>query len=301
LLLVSQKQEVRSMFVITGATGNTGSVAAEALLDAGRPVRVVVRNAGKAKHLAARGADVVEADLSDEAALRKAFQGAEGVYLLSPPDVTLADFFAARRKLVAGFARAVQAAGVKHVVFLSSAGAQHSSGTGMIVSTYAGEQALRATGLPVTFVRAAYFMDNWASVLEPVQRDGVLPSFIAASRTLPMVASRDIGETIARALLDGPRGTRIIELGGPAEVSPAEVAATFGRIFGRPVKVAEVPLEAAVATFSSLGFSQSVAEGFREMFEGIANGKVSWEGGSAEAARGTTSLESELRTLTGRR
>ncbi|MEI9951778.1 MAG: NmrA family NAD(P)-binding protein [Pseudomonadota bacterium] len=288
------------MFVITGATGNTGSVAAEALLDAGKPVRVVVRNAAKAKHLAARGAQVVEADLSDEGALVEAFQGAAGVYLLLPPDVTLVDFFAVRKKLVEGFARAVKAAAVKHVVFLSSTGAQHSSGTGMIVSTYAGEQALRATGLPVTFVRAAYFLENWASVLQPAKQDGVLPSFIAASHAIPMVASRDIGKTVARALLDGPRGTRVIELGGPADVSPTEVAATLSKILGRDVKVAEVPLEAAVPTFTSFGFSQSVAEGFREMFEGIANGKVSWEGGSAEAARGPTSLEVELRILTGK-
>ncbi|HEY0466076.1 MAG TPA: NmrA family NAD(P)-binding protein, partial [Polyangiaceae bacterium] len=279
------------MFVITGATGNTGSVAAEALLDAGKRVRAVVRNAAKAKHLAARGAELVEADLSDEAALVEAFRGADGVYLLSPPDVTLADFFTVRKQLVHGLARAVKAAAVKHVVFLSSAGAQHSAGTGMIVSTYAGEPALRATGLPVTFVRAAYFMDNWASVLTPAQKDGLLPSFIAASRAIPMVASRDIGKTVARALLDGPRGTRIIELGGPREVSPAEVAATLSKILEREVKVAELPLEAALPTFSSFGFSQSVAEGFREMFQGIENGKVSWEGGRAEAARGTTSLE----------
>lgn len=288
------------MFVVTGATGNTGSVAAEALLDAGKQVRVVVRSAAKASRLAARGAQVVEANLSDESALIKAFEGAEGVYLLSPPDVTLVDFFAARQQLVESLARAAKAAAVKHVVFLSSAGAQHSAGTGMIVSTYAGEQALRATGLPVTFVRAAYFMENWASVLQPAQQDGVLPSFIAGSRAIPMVASRDIGKTVARALLDGPRGSRIIELAGPAELSPVDVAATLSKILGREVKVAEVPLAAAVPTFTSFGFSQSVAEGFRDMYAGLANGKVSWEGGGAEAARGTTSLETVLRSLTGK-
>jgi len=288
------------MFVITGATGNTGSVAAEALLDAGKQVRVVVRTASKAKRLAARGAEVVEADLSDEAALTAAFRGAEGVYLLSPPDVRLQDFFVARQKLVDGLARAAKTASVEHVVFLSSVGAQHSAGTGMIVSTHVAEQALRATGLPVTFVRAAYFMENWASVLQPAQQDGVLPSFLAVSRAIPMVASIDIGKTAARALLDGPRGTRIIELGGPTELSPADVAATVGKILGREAKVAEVPLEAAVPTFTSFGFSPVVAEGFREMYEGVANGKVSWEGGGAERARGTTQLETVLRALTGR-
>ncbi|HYQ30014.1 MAG TPA: NmrA family NAD(P)-binding protein [Polyangiaceae bacterium] len=288
------------MFVITGATGNTGSVAAAALLDAGKQVRVVVRNAAKSQSLAALGAEIVEADLSDEAALLEAFRGAEGVYLLSPPDVTHPDFFAARKMLIDGLARVVKAAGVAHVVFLSSAGAQHPSGTGMIVSTYVGEQALRQTGLPVTFIRAAYFMENWASVLQPAQAQGVVPSFIAASRAIPMVATRDIGNTVARALLEGPRGTRIIELAGPVEVSPAEVAETLSKILERELKLAEVPLEAAVPTLTSFGFSQTVAEGFREMFAGLANGKVSWEGGSAEAARGTTSLETVLRALTGK-
>jgi uncharacterized protein YbjT (DUF2867 family) len=286
------------MFVITGATGNTGSVAAEALLDAGKRVRVVVRNAAKAKHLATRGAEVVEADLTNEAAMVEAFQGAEGVYLLSPPDVTLADFFAVRKQLIESLARAAKAAAVKHVVFLSSIGAQHGSGTGMIVSTYEGERALRATGLPVTFVRAAYFVENWASVVQAARQDGVLPSFIAASRSMPMVASRDIGTTVARALLDGPRATRVIELAGPAEVSPEEVATTLSQLLGRAVKVAEAPLEAAVPAFTSFGFSASVAEGFHGMYAGIANGRVAWEGGSAEAARGTTSLETALGALT---
>jgi len=283
------------MFVITGATGNTGSVAAQTLLDAGKQVRVVVRNAAKANNLAARGAEVVEVDLANEAALTNAFRDAEGVYLLSPPDLTLPDFFVARKKLVESYARVIKAAGVKHTVFLSSMAAQHSSGTGMILSAHNGEQALKTTGLPVTFVRAAYFMENWGLVLQPARSDGVLPSFIAASRAIPMVATRDIGTTAARALLDGPRGTRIIELGGPAEYSPAEVATTLGKLLGREVNVVEVPLD--ISAFAAFGASQVVAEGFRDMYQGLANGRVSWEGGSAEAARGTTSIEALLRAL----
>ncbi|HEX7454389.1 MAG TPA: NmrA family NAD(P)-binding protein [Polyangiaceae bacterium] len=288
------------MFVITGATGNTGSVAAEALLAAGKKVRVVVRSAEKAKALAARGAEVFTADLSDEAALARAFEGAEGVYLLSPPDVTLKDFLGERKKLTDGFARVAKAAGVKHVVLLSSIGAQHSGGTGMIRSTHAAEEALRATGLPVTFVRAAYFIENWAAVLQPAQQDGVLPSFIAASQAIPMVASRDIGKAIAQALLDGPRGTRVIELAGPVDVKPSDVAAALSKIFGKPVNVAEAPLSAVVPTFTSFGFSENVAGLFRELYEGVANGKVAWQASGAELQRGSTTVEQTLRALTGK-
>ena len=288
------------MYVITGATGNTGSIAAETLLAAGKRVRVVVRNAAKAKPLADRGAEVFEADLADEPALARAFEGAEGVFVLSPPDMTLDDFLGERKKLTDRLARVAKAAGVGHVVFLSSVGAQHEAGTGMIRSCYAGEQALRATGLPVTFVRAAYFMDNWAAVLHPVQTDGVLPTFIAAAQAIPMIASRDIGKTVGRALLDGPRGTRIIELSGPVEVTPKDVAAAFAKSIGRDVNVVEPPLDAVVPTFTSFGISQNVAGLFRELYEGIANGKVAFEGGSAERVRGTTTIEDVTRALTGK-
>ena len=284
------------MFVITGATGNTGSVAAETLLAAGKPVRVVVRSAAKAKSLAERGAEVVEADLSDEAAMTAAFRGAEGVFLLSPPDVALDGFLAKRKVLLESLARAAKAARVKHVVLLSSVGAQHPEGTGIIVSTHAAEQALRATGLPVTFVRAAYFVENWGSVLHPARQDGVLPSFVAANKTIPMVASRDIGKTVASALLDGPRGTRVIELSGPKDLSPKDIAATLSEILGRTVTVAEAPLSAVVPTLTSFGFSADVAELFRGMMEGIGNGKVAFEG--KEAVRGSTSAAEVLRALT---
>jgi uncharacterized protein YbjT (DUF2867 family) len=109
----------------------------------------------------------------------------------------------------------------------------------------------------------------------------------------------DIGKAVARALLEGPRGTRVIELSGPAEVSPNDVAAALTRILGRAVKTVEAPLEAVVPTFTSFGISPNVAELFRQMYQGLADGKVAWEGAGAEAARGTTTIEQTLRALTG--
>jgi NAD(P)H dehydrogenase (quinone) len=100
--------------------------------------------------------------------------------------------------------------------------------------------------------------------------------------------------------LDGPRGTRVIELSGPVEVSPNDVAAALERVLGRPVKIAEAPLEAVVPTFTSFGISQNVAELFRQMYAGLASGHIAWEGKGAEALRGTTGIEETLRALTGK-
>jgi uncharacterized protein YbjT (DUF2867 family) len=285
------------MFVITGATGHSGSVAAEALLDAGKTVRVVVRDAAKAARLAARGAEVFVADLGVPAALARAVRGAAGVYLLSPPDLTAGDFIGDRQRLTQKQVDVLAAEKVPHVVLLSSTGAQHPSGTGPIVSVHNAERQLRASGLPATFIRAGYFVENWGAVTHPVRNDGVLPSFIAADERVPSVSTVDIGKAVAQALLDGPRGVRVIELSGPSDVSPNDVAAAFSRILGKPVRVVEAPLDAVVPTFTSFGMSENIAQLFREMYEGMAQGKVVAEPG--EHVRGTTTLETTLRALLG--
>jgi uncharacterized protein YbjT (DUF2867 family) len=283
------------MYVITGASGHTGSAAAETLLGAGKKVRVVVRDAAKAERLKALGAEVFVADLADQPALARAVRGAEGVFLISPPDLAAKDFIAERKRLTQQQVDTLVAEKVPHVVLLSSIGAQHAAGTGPILSVYNAEQQLRAAGLPATFVRAAYFVENWGAVVRAVKSDGVLPSFLAAGTPISMVSTPDIGKTVARALLEGPRGVRVIELTGPSDASPNDVAAAFSRILGKPVKVVEAPLDAVVPTFTSFGISSNGAGLFREMYEALAKGKLVPEPG--EQVRGTTSIESTLRGL----
>src|SRR6185369_6822128 len=110
--------ERETMYVISGATGNTGKGAAKQLLSAGKRVRALVRNVDKAGDLAALGAEVVAVDLNDRAGLERALVGAEGWYLLSPPDLASQDFLGERRKLLAGAAAAAKSAGGPHVVCL---------------------------------------------------------------------------------------------------------------------------------------------------------------------------------------
>ena len=287
------------MFVILGANGNTGSVAAKTLLAAGRPVRAVVRDAKKASELVALGAEVAEADIDDVEALTRAFDGAEGAYVLSPPNAQSTDFIAERRHTFGVFAAAAKRAKVQHLVQLSSIGAQHASGNGPIESVAIGERLLKATGIPVSFVRASYFIENWLGVLQAVKSDGVLPTFFKKDHKLEMVATPDVGRVVAETLLAGARGERVIELAGPEPRSSADVAAAFGRILGRPVQVVEAPLAAVVPTFTSFGFSPQIAGLYRDMFEGLESGSIAFEGGRAELVRGRISVEERLRAALG--
>lgn len=287
-------------YVIAGASGNTGRVAAEDLLARGKGVRVLVRSAEKGAAWKARGAEVAVADLGDAAAVARALEGAEGAFLLVPPSPGEADFPAYQARTVASLARAVTEARVPHVVLLSSVGAQLPSGTGPIAGLHRGEKILgdlAATRL--TAVRAAYFMENFASSLGGL-KDGVLPSFLPADLAFEMIATRDIGTLVASLLLEGPssgerNAARIVELGG-AKRSARDAAKALSAITGRPIEVAEAPLAALVPTLTGFGLSPSVAEGLREMYEGIVAGRVAFEGGHRRV-EGTTTLDEVLRGL----
>lgn len=283
------------MFIVTGATGHTGSVVAQTLLAAGKQVRVVVRDAAKTTQLRALGAEVFVADLADQAALARAVRGGEGVFLLSPPEMVAEDFVAERKRLTQAQVDTLSAEKVPHVVLLSSIGAQLSSGTGPVMTLHNAEQQLRAAGVPSTFVRAGYFLENWGAVAHAVKNDGVLPSFIAAGRVVPSVGTVDIGKAAAQALLDGPRGVRVIELNGPRDVTPSDVAAIFSRALGKPIRVVEAPLDAVVPTFTGFGVSHDIARLYREMYEAIAANRLVPEPG--EHQRGTTPVEDTLRAL----
>jgi uncharacterized protein YbjT (DUF2867 family) len=181
------------MYVIAGVTGHTGAAAANALLTQGAPVRVVVRDAAKGEAWKKRGAEVALADLGDPAQLAKALAGATGAYVLSPPNfaaaTTAAAFLEDRLAFAKRVVEGVKASGVKNVVLLSSVGAQHAAGTGPIVTTHRFEQLLRGQAPSVTFVRAAYFLDNWASVVGLAKSQGVLPHFGATTFKFHQVAA----------------------------------------------------------------------------------------------------------------
>jgi uncharacterized protein YbjT (DUF2867 family) len=285
------------MYVIAGVSGNTGSIVANALLEQGKKVRVIVRDAKKGEVWKARGAEVAVASVEDEDALTRALEGATGAYLLSPPDMGSQDFIGEKRVTVETIARAVERSRVSHVVFLSSIGAQHEAGTGPIRTLHFGEQRLAKTPAKTTFIRAAYFLDNWASVLGAAAQ-GKLPTFLPPDLVVPMVSTKDIGLVAARALLEPPTGkSEIIELSGPRDYSSREIAGVLGKIVGKPIEVDAAPLEAVVPAFTSFGFSANLAGLYHEMYAGLANGTVVFEGKGARHVRGSVDAESAFRAL----
>jgi uncharacterized protein YbjT (DUF2867 family) len=115
-----------------------------------------------------------------------------------------------------------------------------------------------------------------------------------------MVATRDIGRVAAQCLEEPPSGRRVIELAGPHEYSPEDIAQTVGSLVNREVRVQAAPINAVVPTFTSFGFSENAAGLFEEMYAGINSGHVAFEERGAELRRGTVTAGEVFRDLLGR-
>ncbi|MFZ1805252.1 MAG: NmrA family NAD(P)-binding protein [Nitrospira sp.] len=284
------------MFVVLGATGNTGSSVVETLLSKNQPVRVIVRSAEKGAGWKAKGADVAVASLDDVPALTKAFEGANGVYVLVPPNYGAEAWLADQRARMDRAAEAVQKSGVEHVVLLSSAGGHIHGGTGPIRAASYGEQALGCIAKRLTILRPSYFMDNWAPVIGAAKAQGVLPTFIAPQAKIPMISTKDIGRMGAERLMTGGYGKQIVEMAGPEEYSPDQAASALSQILGKTVTAQHAPLSAVVPTFKSFGFSDEAAKLFEEMYSAFSKGTIGYEH-PAKLVRGTVTLEDALRTM----
>ena len=179
------------MFTVMGITGNVGGAVAENLLAAGKTVRGVTRNPEKGKAWADRGVELVQSAYDDAAGLANAFAGAEGVFAMIPPDFAPAIGLPDQKRTITAIRAALEQAKPGKAVFLSSIGSEQSSGLGLITSTHLMEQATRSLPVPVAYLRAGSFMENWLGALDHIRATGEMPFFYAPlDRKSPLVATR---------------------------------------------------------------------------------------------------------------
>jgi NAD(P)H dehydrogenase (quinone) len=286
------------MFAITGITGNVGGQVARNLLDAKQAVRGVVRDVLKAKYWAECGCALAGADINDAAALTAAFKGAEGVFVLVPPNFDPSPDFREARATAAALSSAIDAARPGRVVHLSTIGAQATHSNLLSQHTII-EQALRKLTVPISFLRPAWFMENSSWDVAPAIKSGVISSFLQPlDKPVPMVATADIASTAAELLQETWDGHRTVELEGPHRVTPVEIAETFANLLGRAVRVEAVPRETWEALFKSQGMKNPTPR--IQMLDGFNEGWIEFESGEAGSRKGRVTLETVLRTLIAR-
>jgi len=283
------------MFAITGITGKVGGQTANALLTQNKSVRAIMRDVSKGQIWLEQSCEVAEADLNNEAALTKAFMGAEGVFVLFPPFYDPADGFGEYMATVDTVYNALLAAKPGKVVVLSTIGSKAPHST-LLSALGAMEDRLSQLPMSVAFLRAAWFMENASWDVASVRDEGVLRSFLQPlDKPFPMVATADIGQLAAKLLQEDWIGVRTVELEAAERITPREVAATFARLLGREVRIEAVPRHTWEPLFRSQGMKNPMPR--IRMIDGFNEGWIEFDGGNAGSRKGITPLETVLRSL----
>jgi uncharacterized protein YbjT (DUF2867 family) len=265
------------MYVILGATGHTGSIVANSLLDKQKKVRVVGRDSQKLAAFAKRGAEAFTANVTDEKALSRAFTGAEAVYAMMPPDLTNENYRGYQSQASNAIAKALENAGVRNAVTLSSVGADKPDKTGPIVGLHDLETKLnRIKGLNVLHLRPGYFMENTLAQAGIIKNLGTMASPIDPELRLAMIATKDIGTAAAEALLKLDfKGQQTRELQGQRELNYKEVATIIGGVIGKPgLAYVRPPDDQILQGMTSMGMSRNFAELILEMANALNRGHV---------------------------
>jgi len=265
------------MYVITGATGNTGSVVAESLLEAGQKVRVVGRDPKRLEKFTGKGAESFIADATDGGALTNAFAGAKAVYAMIPPNIGAADVRAYMESVSDAVRSAIGKNGIKYAVVLSSVGADKSHGTGPVAGLHSLEKKLEGIpGLNALFLRAGYFMENLLPQAGVIKSMAIMAGPVTEDLPLPMIATRDIGAYAAEALLKLDFiGKSTHELQGPRDVTYLGTAKIVGASIGKDDLTYKLaPAAQLKPVLMQMGMSSNMADLLLEMADALNSGHM---------------------------
>ena len=265
------------MYVITGATGHTGSVIAEKLLAKGEKVRVLGRDAKRLERFVRKGAEAFTANVEDAAALAKAFSGASGVYAMIPPALADPDPRGYQERVSDALVAALRQSGVPYAVVLSSVGAEKPEKTRPILGLRSLEQKVNGiAALNALYLRAAYFLENFLPQIQAIQTMGNMGGPLRPDVQVSMIATRDIGAYAADALTRGEfKGKQTQELLGAEDSTCSRVASAIGRAIGKPgLTYAQLPPEQLKPILMQMGMSAAMADLLLEMSKSINEGYI---------------------------
>lgn len=274
------------MYAITGITGKVGSELARTLLAAGESVRAVVRDTKKGQEWAALGCKIALAEMENASALADAFTGATAVFILPPPEFDPEPGYPETRVVINSVVEALRAAKPRRVLFLSTIGADAKQDN-LLSQRGVMEEALGELHIPLTILRPAWFIDNAAWDVASARDTGLIYSFLQPTdKAFPMVAAKDVGRLAAKLIREDWTGTHIVELEGPRRITPNDLADSFARVIGKPVRAVSVPRESWAALFRSQGMRNP--EPRMRMLDGFNEGWIEFEDGGSKTIKGST-------------
>ena len=283
------------MYTITGITGKVGGILAGELLKAGQAVRAVVRDAAKRRAWADRGCEVAIAEMENAEAMAKAFAGSEAVFILPPSEFDPEPGYPEAQRVIDAVVAALKAARPAKVLCLSTIGADARENNLLTQRTMM-EKEVSTLSIPVTFLRPAWFLDNALWDLAPARDEGVIRSFLTpADKPVAMVSTEDIGRIAAELIQQDWTGKRVVELEGPARVSPNDLARAFASALGHPVRVEIVPHDTWETLFRKQGMKNPLPR--MRMLDGFNEGWIDFPGNGDLALKGIVSVDTAISNL----
>ena len=266
-------------YLITGATGDVGSKVVDQLIERGERPRVFVRDAEKARGRFGLSVDIFEGDLAEPGSLKPAIEGVDALFLVnSGPGIAARD---------EGAANVAKAAGVRHLVKLSSMDVEQ----GLAIGAWheRGEAAIRASGIPFTFVRPTGFMSNLLAWARSIKADGVVRTSTGEGRRA-FIHSDDIAAVATEALTTQRYDGESLPITGPEALSFAEVTARIGAAIGRGLKFETIPDEEARRRYSAVSGSEEETEAHVALWRAIREGRLARVTDSVERILGRKAI-----------
>ena len=260
------------MILVTGATGNIGRELIRELGAAKVGFRALVRSAGKAETVRAAGGEAAVGDFTDPEVLRGALAGVRKLFLLTPTDP-------AKVAVESRIAEAAVRAGVAHVVKLSDIGAGARKPSVFSRLNRDAERRIDALGVPRTFLRPSFFMQNYFAFVDTIRSQGAILAAAGAGRHAD-IDVRDIAAVAARVLMEDGHESRAYTLTGPQAQSLADAAHKIATITGRDVRFVDLSVEDARRGMITAGMSEWLADGLNDLHawfqrgEGTTNGSA---------------------------
>jgi NAD(P)H dehydrogenase (quinone) len=283
------------MYTIMGVTGKVGGAAALSLLDRGERLRVVVRDRAKGAVWADRGCEVAIADLDDAKALSAAFEGSEGAFVMIPSVFDPSPDFRETKAMIATLYEALKTSRPGKVVALSTIGAE-ATNPNLLNQLGLLERSLSALSQPVTFLRAAWFMENAADDVAAARDKGEIPSYLQPiERAVPMISTEDVGRTVAELLRESWMGIRVEELEANQRVSPKAIAEAFAKALGRNVSVQAVPRSEWKTIFRSFGMTNPLPR--MQMVDGFNEGWIDFPNRGDGARKGRVTIDQAIAAI----
>ncbi|MFB7843494.1 SDR family oxidoreductase [Microbacterium sp. NPDC056052] len=251
-------------YLVFGATGNIGARVTQRLIEAGSRPSVFVRNAMKAQSLFGDRVDIRRGDLDTPSpSLAAALDGVDGIFLLTDgPNLPDQD---------RAISSAALQAGVRHIVKLSTLDVLTGIGTGPWHA--AGEVAVRDSGVPFTFIRAAGFMSNALSWSHPIRNEGILHSSTGEGR-IAFIHPDDIAAVAATVLIAREHDNQTVVITGPEALTYKEMVTTISEAIGTSIDFREISDQQAYADAVEWGGEGPYVDALVDIWRAVRQGRL---------------------------